>query len=66
MLLRLVRAGPPTLIVGSSLHPALAPQKFFDFLVRTRSIERAIARDEWLSHRRSVLRRYVLRLLLLQ
>jgi hypothetical protein len=34
LLLRLVRASPPTLIVGSSLHPALAPQKFFNFLRR--------------------------------
>ena len=69
LLLHLVRAGPSTLIVGSSLYPALAPQKFFNFLrtIRVfRSIERAIARDEWLSHgRMSVLRRYMLRLLLL-
>jgi hypothetical protein len=48
--------------VDSSLHPTLAPQKFFNFLraVRAfRNIERAIARDEWLSHRR----RYMLLLL---
>jgi hypothetical protein len=56
--------------MGSSLHPALAPQKFFNFLCGVRAfriIERALAGDEWLSHRRrNVLRRYVLMLMRLR
>jgi hypothetical protein len=53
--------------VGLSLHPALAPQKFLNFLrgVRAiRSAERPLARDEWPSHRGSILGRDMLLLLL--
>jgi hypothetical protein len=55
--------------VGLSLHPALAPQEFLNFLrgVRAiRSAERPLARDERLSHRVNVLGGNVLlRMLLL-
>lgn len=59
LLLGLTRACPPSLIVCS---PALAPQKFLDFLraVRTfRGRERPFARNERLSHRGRILGRNV-------
>ena len=70
LLLRLARAGPPspTLEVGLSLQPALAPQKFLNFLRRVRAIrsaKRSIACDERLSHRVSILGGNMLRRLLL-
>jgi hypothetical protein len=56
-------ACPPTLIVVNiALRPALTSQEFLDFLrtVRTiRSLDRPLARNERLSHRRCILRRNV-------
>jgi hypothetical protein len=68
LLLRLAHVRPPTLVVALSLHPALAPQKFLNFLRGVRAVrsgERPLARDEWLSHRGSILGGNVLLLLLL-
>ena len=59
LLLGLTHACPPTLIVCS---PALAPQKFLDFLRAVRSFrgrERPFTRNERLSHRGRILGRNV-------
>jgi hypothetical protein len=60
-LLRLIRACPPTLIVGLSLHSALTTQEFLNLLCTIRmlrggtQVQRPIARNERLSHRGRVL-----------